>query len=212
MSDLIASFSEEKQLNASLNEPSKKMEAETGELVFGLAGTVEVGTVVEGENAVVTNSGTKQNAILNFVLPRGPQGIQGVPGERGDTGAQGEQGVPGEPGPQGIPGEPGEAGPEGPQGPPGPQGDPGPKGDPGPAGETGPQGPPGPQGEGIPEVGTGDEGKFLGVVGGVPAWTEAGSGDGNVSSDEIRLIKLLDRVDYDALPTKDPATLYLIRG
>ena len=212
MSELVASFSEEKQLNTSLASTDRKMEANTRDIVFGLAGTIEVGSVVEGETASVSNSGTKQNAILNFVLPRGPRGAQGIPGEKGDPGDRGPQGAQGNPGPQGSPGETGETGPEGPQGPPGPQGDPGPQGEPGPAGEPGPQGPPGPQGEGIPAFQAGDEGKFLGIVKGVPTWTEAGSGDGNVSSDEIKFIKLLDKADYDSIPTKDPATLYLIRG
>lgn len=74
MSELVASFSEEKPLNASLASTDKKLAASAGEIVFGLAGTVEVGTVVEGDKAAVTNSGTKQNAVLNFVLPRGPEG------------------------------------------------------------------------------------------------------------------------------------------
>ena len=50
----------------------------------GEAATIQVGTVTAsdpGSNPQVTNSGTEQNAILNFVLPRGPQGPQGIPGE-----------------------------------------------------------------------------------------------------------------------------------
>lgn len=39
-----------------------------------------------------------------------------------------------------------------------------------------------------------------------------GSGDGNVRSEEIDTIKVLDREEYDALTTKDPKTAYLIRG
>lgn len=50
----------------------------------GEAATIQVGTVTAsdpGSNPQVTNTGTEQNAILNFVLPRGQQGPQGIPGE-----------------------------------------------------------------------------------------------------------------------------------
>lgn len=43
----------------------------------GSAATVTVGTTTNGEpgtNAIVTNSGTTSNAVLNFVIPRGEQG------------------------------------------------------------------------------------------------------------------------------------------
>lgn len=52
----------------------------------GIVATIEVGTVTTGAagtNASVTNVGTEQRAILNFVIPRG------------DTGASGEQGSAG---------------------------------------------------------------------------------------------------------------------
>lgn len=52
----------------------------------GIAATIEVGTVTTGAagtNASVTNVGTEQRAVLNFVIPRG------------DTGASGEQGSAG---------------------------------------------------------------------------------------------------------------------
>ena len=35
---------------------------------------------------------------------------------------------------------------------------------------------------------------------------------GNVFSSEISIIKVLDKGEYDVLETKDPATLYVIRG
>ena len=53
-----------------------------------LAPTVTVGTTftgASGTSAVVTNSGTPQNAVLNFVIPRG------------ETGAVGATGLPGTP-------------------------------------------------------------------------------------------------------------------
>lgn len=37
-------------------------------------------------------------------------------------------------------------------------------------------------------------------------------GNGNLSSPDIQTIRVLDRADYDALETKDAATLYMIRG
>ena len=50
----------------------------------GEAAAIQIGDVTAsdpGSNPQVTNSGTEQNAILNFVLPRGQQGPQGIPGE-----------------------------------------------------------------------------------------------------------------------------------
>jgi hypothetical protein len=52
--------------------------------VQGDAATISVGTVTTsdpGSSAEVTNSGTTGAAILDFVLPRGEQGPQGIPGE-----------------------------------------------------------------------------------------------------------------------------------
>lgn len=49
----------------------------------GEAATITIGTVTSGETPSVTNSGTPNAAILDFVLQRGPQGIpgqQGIPG------------------------------------------------------------------------------------------------------------------------------------
>lgn len=49
----------------------------------GIAATVEVGTVTTGEagtDASVTNVGTEQRAILNFVIPRGANGEEGSAG------------------------------------------------------------------------------------------------------------------------------------
>ena len=39
-----------------------------------------------------------------------------------------------------------------------------------------------------------------------------GGGKGNVKSEDIENIVVMDRADYDALPEKSPSTLYLIRG
>ena len=52
----------------------------------GEAATIQIGTVTAsdpGSDPEVTNSGTQQDAVLNFVLPRG---IQGPTGPKGDPG------------------------------------------------------------------------------------------------------------------------------
>ena len=124
--------------------------------------TITIGTTTTtgaGTNASVTNSGTSENVILNFSIPRGetgPTGPQGIQGETGPTGPQGIQGETGPTGPQGIQGE------TGPTGPQGIQGETGPTGPQGIQGETGPTGPQGESGETpvitIGTVTTGDPG------------------------------------------------------
>ena len=64
----------------------------------GLAATITVGTTTTsdpGTDAVVTNSGTATNAILNFVIPRGETGATGPTGATGATGPAGEDGEDG---------------------------------------------------------------------------------------------------------------------
>lgn len=76
-------------------------------------------TLDAGSDAYVVNTGTEEEPVLSFGIPRGPQGEtgpQGVQGEQGPQGPQGVQGVQGEQGPQG------ETGPQGIQGETGPQG------------------------------------------------------------------------------------------
>ena len=73
-------------------------------------------------------------------------------------------------------------------------------------------GEPGPPGEGVPGIDPDDEGKYLGVLDGAPAWMLGGSGSGNVSSPEIAMIRVMDLADYEVLETKNPNTLYLLRG
>lgn len=90
--------------------------AKFGSVEYGLAATIAVGQVVSGDTASVTNVGTAQNALFNFVLPRGAQGPQGEKGDTGDTGPQGpkgEKGDTGDTGPQGPQGEKGERGDDG---------------------------------------------------------------------------------------------------
>lgn len=64
----------------------------------GANASVTVGSTTTGDpgsSAAVTNSGTAQNAVFNFTIPRG---------EKGDTGAQGPQGAIGPTGATGAPG------------------------------------------------------------------------------------------------------------
>lgn len=94
-------------------------------------------TTDAGTSANVTNSGTAEDVILDFSIPRGepgeagPEGPRGPQGEPGPQGPAGKDGAPGEQGPKGDPGETGPAGPQGPQGVPGPEGPQGPQGVPG---------------------------------------------------------------------------------
>ena len=56
------------------------------------AATITVGTTTTtdpGTDATVTNSGTNENVILNFTIPRGEDGATGPTGPRGEEGAQG---------------------------------------------------------------------------------------------------------------------------
>ena len=85
----------------------------------GKSATVSVGKVTTSEpgaDAQITNSGTENAAVFDFVIPRGETGPKGDTGERGPIGETGPQGLQGErgetgpAGPQGIPGEKGETG------------------------------------------------------------------------------------------------------
>jgi hypothetical protein len=64
--------------------------------VPGNAATVTAGTTATGapgSSAAVTNSGTSSAAVLDFTIPEGvagQQGIQGVPGQQGEPGAPGD--------------------------------------------------------------------------------------------------------------------------
>lgn len=78
--------------------------------------TITVGTTStgpEGSDASVANSGTPDDVVLDFTIPRG---------DTGPTGPQGPQGATGDTGPQGVKGDTGATGPTGPEGPQGPQG------------------------------------------------------------------------------------------
>jgi len=88
-----------------------------------------------GTNASVTNGGTNQNLLLDFVIPRGadgatgatgPTGAQGLIGPTGATGATGPTGGQGLIGPTGATGATGPTGAQGLIGPTGATGDIGP--------------------------------------------------------------------------------------
>lgn len=69
-----------------------KNKAENGEF----SATVKVGSVTTGEPgsaAVVENVGTGQNAIFNFLIPRGYPGPEGPIGPTGPVGPPGESGI-----------------------------------------------------------------------------------------------------------------------
>lgn len=102
--------------------------------VTGAAATIQIGTVSSGSTPSVTNSGTENAAVFDFVLVPGPQGPAGVDGLQGPPGETGPQGEKGDKGDKGDPGQPGAEGPKGEQGEPG---DTGPQGAPGEPGEDG---------------------------------------------------------------------------
>jgi hypothetical protein len=76
----------------------------------GAAATIAVGTttsVPSGGTASVTNSGTPEAAVLDFVLvegPQGPAGPEGPAGPAGADGAAGPAGADGAPGADGLDG------------------------------------------------------------------------------------------------------------
>ena len=95
-------------------------------------------TAEAGTPASVTNAGDERNVILDFVIPKGYDGIDGATGPTGATGVQGPTGMQGIQGPTGPTGA---AGITGPTGPTGLTGAIGPTGATGPTGSTGPTGP-----------------------------------------------------------------------
>ena len=93
--------------------------------------TIVVGTTTTGESgtaALVTNSGTFENVVLDFVIPEGPTGPAGLDGATGPTGPAGLDGATGPTGPAGLDGATGPTGPAGLDGATGPTGPTGPTG------------------------------------------------------------------------------------
>ena len=124
----------------------------------GMGETIAIRNTITGEPGtearVYDITGGPQH-VLDFVIPRGQTGIQGLPGS---TGPVGPQGVPGSAGPAGPQGATGGTGPTGPQGAPGGTGPPGPQGATGCTGPTGPQGATGGTGPTGPQGATGGTG------------------------------------------------------
>lgn len=61
----------------------------------GTAATITVGNVSAGDAGsapAITNTGTPTDAVFDFIIPKGDQGIQGIQGEKGDKGETGPQG------------------------------------------------------------------------------------------------------------------------
>lgn len=92
------------------NNPSLPVQTVAGGSGGGAGATVAIGTVSTGSPAAVSNTGSPQNAVLNFTIPSGaagatgPQGPQGVAGATGPQGPQGLLGPQGAQGPQGVSG------------------------------------------------------------------------------------------------------------
>jgi hypothetical protein len=80
----------------------------------GSSATVDVGNVTTGApgaSAEVTNTGTEQAAVFDFVIPRGDVGSTGATGPQGSQGPSGPQGATGNTGAEGSMGPTGPAGP-----------------------------------------------------------------------------------------------------
>lgn len=85
----------------------------------GKAATIKIGTVSTGlpdSTVTVTNSGTTEDAVFNFSIPKGEKGDKGSTGSKGDTGAKGDTGEQGIQGKQGIKGDKGDTGEQGTKG------------------------------------------------------------------------------------------------
>ena len=108
--------------------------------------TISIGTTTTGDpgtDAIVFNSGTSENVVLDFTIPQGLIGPTGATGATGPQGLVGPTGATGATGPQGLVGPTGVTGATGPQGLVGPTGATGPQGLVGPTGVTGATGPQG---------------------------------------------------------------------
>lgn len=91
--EISAAISQKQSISAVLNQ-SSSISADSTQRgpqgipgVPGAAATIEIGTVstgAAGTEADVYNSGTSSAAILDFIIPRGEQGIQGEQGPQGN--------------------------------------------------------------------------------------------------------------------------------
>ena len=115
MQEIIRENHEEliKQYESTWEKVEEKIEQEG---LKGEAATIKLGSVATGNagtEVIITNTGNENNAVFNFVVPRGDKGDKGDKGDRGlqgIQGIQGEQGVAGPTGPKGDKGDKGESG------------------------------------------------------------------------------------------------------
>lgn len=124
-------------------------------------------------------------AAAGVVGPAGPAGPAGADGLQGPAGPTGPMGPAGPTGPAGADGTSGVAGPQGPQG------------------IQGPQGPQGPAGPTAISTNAGQQAQI--GTDGLILVKSLVAGDGSVAK-----IIALTQAQYDALPTKDPTTLYVV--
>jgi len=66
--------------------------------INGFTPSIRIGTITKGENPDATLTGTKEELVLNLVLPKGDKGEPGQDGQPGLQGPSGPQGIQGEPG------------------------------------------------------------------------------------------------------------------
>lgn len=66
------------------------LDGEKGDV--GATPNIQIGAVTGGNVANVTITGTPENPLLNFVLPKGDKGDKGEKGEKGDPGVAGSTG------------------------------------------------------------------------------------------------------------------------
>jgi len=155
----------------------------------------------------------EQGVANEQVGPPGPQGEPGKDGAQGPAGADGKDGAPGPQGPQGE---------QGIQGPPGPQGEPGSPGEGVPTGGT--------TGQILAKKSAADyDTEWINPPsgGGTTAGVESFNGRsgavvpqtgdytapmvGAIPASSVAAMQVLTQTEYDALATKNAATLYLIK-
>ena len=188
----------------------------------GPANTLSMGTVMQGDTAAASISGTSPNQQLNLILPKGEKGEQGetgIPGKDGENGANGISIISVEIGDisqednytttqliinksdcsQEVVNVKSKNGVDGQQGPEGPKGDKGDKGDKGEVGPKGDKGETGPQGE------KGDTG-VTGLQG--PKGDKGDKGDNGKDGTSVLCIKVNNEEEAIRQSTANPNNIY----
>ena len=164
-------------------------------------------TVTELQNNTITEDKLDPQLVAKIEIgvgPTGPTGATGATGASGATGSSGPSGAQGVSGPTGVTGP---SGAQGASGVPGIQGFTGATGVTGSTGATGPSGPSGPAGT---TSWAGITDKPVVIAAGTDA-AAARTAVGAVGSSSITTIWTGTQAAYDAIGTKDPATLYIIQ-